>query len=283
MSVLSSKLPAHEWDDSEWMGELTENPPLSALSIPGTHDSCAIIYDHSNEPVAFDVYLQKHTLGEQLQMGARYIDARCCLIDGVFTMHHGPYYLDINFGDVLNICNDFLSRHPSEVILIRVKQEYSEASDVDFIEVFNKKYKTDNMYLSSIIPNLDDVRGGVVIISNVAGLPGLQWNDLDVEDNYNVYANEKIELVKQAVGRAYYDNKTGRGIMHLTGLNIQTNFLQNPYSSSAEINGAIDTYLTILNSMGFNGKELALGVVAIDWYATTTNLQHRIINLNFNL
>lgn len=278
-----TETPQFDWDDSEWMSKITNNPLLCQLSIPGTHDSCAIMY-HNGGPGRYYIYVQYYDLAQQLELGSRYIDARCRLTDGVFTMHHGAYYLDINFGDVIRICNDYLKKHPRETILMRVKQEYSTESDQSFINVFNERYKKDNMYMSSEIPHLDEARGKIVIISNVAGLPGIQWNDMIIEDSYDVNVDTKIDKVKSAFNRAHNDNINKNTSMHFTGLNITGSFFgYDPYTASRTINAAIDQYLASLKDSGVNGRELALGIIPIDWYMLNGLLPHRIINLNANL
>ena len=45
-------------------------------------------------------------------------------------MHHDRYYLNQNFGDVLNKTVAFLRDNPGEVVYMRLKQEYSSVMTI---------------------------------------------------------------------------------------------------------------------------------------------------------
>ncbi|PHM27525.1 hypothetical protein [Xenorhabdus innexi] len=52
------------------------------------------------------------------------------------------------------------------------------------------------MYLSSNIPSLGEVRGKIVVFSNVSGLPGIHWRAANIQDDYDpVNLNIKEEQI----------------------------------------------------------------------------------------
>ncbi|GGW79849.1 hypothetical protein GCM10010320_72350 [Streptomyces caelestis] len=59
------------------------------------------------------------------------------MADGSFAIHHGASYPNMMSGDVLVACRDFLAARPSETVLMRVKQEYSEDTDATFRRIFD--------------------------------------------------------------------------------------------------------------------------------------------------
>jgi hypothetical protein len=54
----------------DWMRSLPDSTPLSAISIPGTHDSAAL---HGG----LAAQCQSWTIKDQLEAGIRFIDVRC--------------------------------------------------------------------------------------------------------------------------------------------------------------------------------------------------------------
>lgn len=105
-----------------WMSAIPDITPLSAMSIPGTHDSMAV--DVSR-------YAECQTLPLLSQLddcGVRFIDIRLRQMDNGFACHHGMVYLNKNFADVLNDLKAFLKTHPTETIVMSVKEEYDSAS-----------------------------------------------------------------------------------------------------------------------------------------------------------
>lgn len=117
-------------DTRAWMGGHGDGTPLQRLTIPGTHDSGARFGGPWSE-------CQNTTIAQQLDSGIRFLDVRCRVTGGSFAIHHGVSYQNMMFGDVLVACRDFLAAHPSETVLMRVKQEYSSDSDATFRAVFD--------------------------------------------------------------------------------------------------------------------------------------------------
>lgn len=169
----------------DWMSALGDATPLSRLTIPGTHDSGARHGGALTE-------CQTLSISQQLEYGIRFLDIRCRSIGGSFAIHHGPVYQQLMFGDVLVACADFLAAHPRETVLMRVKQEYSQVSDADFLAVFNDYLDNRGwrglFHLGGTLPSLGEARGRVVLISDVPTLPAVGWwsSQLDLQDNWTV-------------------------------------------------------------------------------------------------
>ncbi len=100
-----------------WMGDIPDDVLVTALSIPGTHDSGCI-----DGPLGF-FKTQDLDLPEQLNAGIRFLDIRLAHYQDDLLVHHDVIYMGKNYKDVLEICADFLVRHPSETILMSVEGE----------------------------------------------------------------------------------------------------------------------------------------------------------------
>ena len=166
------------------MSALGDATPVQRLTIPGTHDSGARI----GGPW---VACQNTSVDAQLTSGVRFLDVRCRAIDNVFAIHHGAFYQELMFGDVLNACRAFLQAHPSETVLMRVKQEYSEVGAEEFRRIFDL-YLDDKGYrslfrLDAGLPTLGQARGRVVLLADSDGLGGVRYADpqlFDIQDDY---------------------------------------------------------------------------------------------------
>ncbi len=102
---------------TSWMGEIPDDVLVTALSIPGTHDSGCI-----DGPLGF-AKTQNLDLVEQLNAGIRFLDIRLAHYQDDLFVHHDVIYMGKTYKDVLKICSDFLVRHPSEAILMSVNEE----------------------------------------------------------------------------------------------------------------------------------------------------------------
>ncbi|MGH3971956.1 MAG: phosphatidylinositol-specific phospholipase C [Pseudonocardiaceae bacterium] len=102
---------------SSWMGDISDDVQVTALSIPGTHDSGCIV-----GPLGL-AKTQNLDIPEQLDAGIRFLDIRLAHYQDSLLVHHDVIYMGKSYKDVLQICADFLVRHPSETILMLVKEE----------------------------------------------------------------------------------------------------------------------------------------------------------------
>ena len=116
-------------DLSRWMAGLADDAPLSAITIPGTHDSgarfggAAPVVDFVT---ALWVQAQNWTVTQQLNAGVRFLDMRChAEPDGTLRIHHMFVDEQLSLTDVLRECVAFLAANPTEALLMRVQQEAS--------------------------------------------------------------------------------------------------------------------------------------------------------------
>lgn len=102
---------------SSWMRDIPDDARVIALSVPGTHNSCSI-----NGPFGF-AKTQDLDLPEQLDAGVRFLDIRLSHYQDNLFVHHDVVHMGRSYADVLAVCSSFLKRHPSEAILMSVKDE----------------------------------------------------------------------------------------------------------------------------------------------------------------
>lgn len=111
-----------------WMARVPDATPLTRLSIPGTHDTFTFTL---TDNVVFQC--QNHDLPAQLRAGLRYFDVRGRLVvpasqqqaatDPVIGIFHGHVPTGHTFEDVLLTLFAYLDAHPSEGVVLRVKEE----------------------------------------------------------------------------------------------------------------------------------------------------------------
>ncbi len=145
-----------------WMRWVPDSTPLSVLSIPGTHDTMS----HYGGPIA---KTQSLPLAEQLRAGIRSIDIRTRHIEDRFAIHHGIVFQQAMFGDVLNICNDFLTANPTETILLWLAEDGPDAVDCtrDYHETF--EWYRDQSGLGGRIATIPNPRQYDIPLGNLRG------------------------------------------------------------------------------------------------------------------
>jgi 1-phosphatidylinositol phosphodiesterase len=177
LAIHTNHLP----DYTSWMATLPDTLPISAISIPGTHNS------HTYYRALPSVRCQVHPIHSQLENGIRFLDIRVqpvhavnakkkdlYLVHGAFPVSlTGPKYLE----PVLSVCYDFLAAHPSEMILVSLKREgVGSASDEHLARILEEHYITPHAskwHVGTTIPYLRDVRGKLVLIRRYATAPTL--------------------------------------------------------------------------------------------------------------
>src|SRR5262249_12066678 len=128
---------------------------------------------------------QSLTLQEQLDAGIRFIDIRVKqdTHDGKpdFGIYHGKTNLNWSglwfSSDIVAVCNQFLVDHPTETILMSVKDEWG--STTDFEQNLKLHLTSDNCLLTTFVPALQQARGKIVLFRRyefgTAGIPA--WKD----------------------------------------------------------------------------------------------------------
>lgn len=166
---------------SSWMRSFRDETPLSALSIPGTHNSPTC---HRALP---SVRCQATSPPEQLQNGVRFFDIRVqpespqdptkdalILVHSVFPISlTGAKY----FRDLLKEVYTFLDQNPSETVIMSIKREGTgNANDAQLSRILRDYYAGDvnRWFTAPRIPTLGEARRKIVLIRRFALEDGLR-------------------------------------------------------------------------------------------------------------
>lgn len=170
----------------DWMSYIPDNVAIKDISIPGTHDSGARFGGAAAQA-------QSWTVTKQLNAGVRYLDIRCRPTGTSFAIHHGPFFQNQMFGDVMNEVVNFLNAHPTEAVVMRIQSEHDpEAGSKSFQEIWDAYATTYKNHLftgTNANATLGSVRGKVYILcnANCTGY-GTSYNSItDIQDRYKVY------------------------------------------------------------------------------------------------
>ncbi|MGW0960345.1 phosphatidylinositol-specific phospholipase C [Streptomyces gelaticus] len=254
----------------DWMGAIPDATELRALTIPGSHDSGARYGGPWTE-------CQNTTIAEQLTSGIRFLDVRCRITGGSFAIHHGASYQNLMFGDVLGACWDFLAAHPTETVLMRVKQEYSEESDAAFRAVFDDYLDGRGwrplFRIDPALPSLGGARGKVVLLADNGGLPGVRYADpelFDIQDDYMAEPFAKYPKIEAQFRKAV--QQPGKLYMNY----VSTAALMPPRWNADRLNPQVHSFLDGSEASGWTG----LGIVPLDFPATRSGLVESLIRHN---
>ncbi|GLV74280.1 phosphatidylinositol-specific phospholipase C [Streptomyces hygroscopicus] len=254
----------------DWLSAIADSTPVQRLTLPGTHNSGARFGGPWTE-------CQNTTVADQLASGIRFLDVRCRAFDNAFPIHHGAFYQHLNFDDVLGACRSFLSAHPSETVLMRVKQEYSEESAAEFRRIFDS-YLDDKGWrslfrLDSTLPTLGQARGRVVLLADSDNMPGVRYGDgalFDIQDDYMTEPIGKYPKIEAQFRKAAA--QPGKLFVNY----VSTAALLPPRSNADRLNPRVTSFLEGAEAQGWTG----LGIVPMDFPNTTSGLVDALIRHN---
>ncbi|MEV6955649.1 phosphatidylinositol-specific phospholipase C [Streptomyces sp. NPDC051183] len=254
----------------DWMAGLGDSTALQRMTIPGTHDSGA-------RQGGLYVACQNTSIAEQLDSGIRFLDVRCRVTGGSFAIHHGAFYQNLMFGDVLVACANFLGAHPRETVLMRLKQEYSEDSDATFRAVFDDYLDNRGwrplFRIADALPTLGQARGKVVLLADNGGLPGLRYGDgnvFDIQDDWNAEPFAKRGRIENQFRRAV--QQPGKLFMNYTS----TSAYMPPRWNSDRLGPQVHAFVDGGEMAGRTG----LGIVPMDFPNTRSGLVASLIRHN---
>lgn len=167
------------------MAAIPDERPLSQLTMPGSHNTMAVYGGVYAE-------CQSWSLAAQLRAGIRFLDIRLRHVDGTLTLHHGVSYQRGHFGHVLEAVTQFLDEYPSETVLMRVREEFSETGDIygAVVDYIHRYAHWDRLWHSRLVPTMGQARGKIVILQNFDGPAlGMSYYSMDIADDWKVRKN----------------------------------------------------------------------------------------------
>lgn len=259
-------------DGASWMSALPADRSLTELSIPGTHESCA-----QREPFPSTARCQRLDLTKQLQAGVRFLDVRCRHFHDRFEIHHGQIYQGLAFDEVLEDVTEFLHAHPSETIVMSVKQEHTpEGNDRSFAATFDA-YVARNPGVWSLgdhVPTLGAARGKIVLFrrfpaEGAKGIDATYWPNkqtfsahgvvpMQVQDEYEVDDNAaKWKVISRQLDAARTGDHGTLFVNFTSGYRSRLFGVPDIRAVSSDVNERLDGYLT-----SARGR---LGIIAADF------------------
>jgi uncharacterized protein YceK len=163
------------YDAANWMARLADDTPLTAIAIPGTHDSATFGMVGLDLP---DVSRCQNTGADFLQQltdGIRFFDLR---VGSDGKLHHdyvicfdswpNAIYIDEVFDRIVS----FLDAHPSETALVLIKHEYGNSQNDYLAHVQAAIDAYGNRVYTGTGTDIDlsEVRGRIVLLDGGGNL-----------------------------------------------------------------------------------------------------------------
>lgn len=225
-----------------WMQNLFDLLPVSQISIPGSHDSAAMLKDS----IAFKYKIlkpiekhmnsmtqtQRHVEGDirnnfiyQLNSGIRYFDLRCYLNKktNALKLSHGGIDQKIFLIEIFNVLNSFLEENPSEIIFIKLKHEgmnfasknlnyfsniekHKKISKKEFsskyLELISKMFHRFNIDYNNNIPKVKDCRGKIFVFHDDCFDYDINQNQMKYYKNF-IYGINLVQLKNQGLYKKF--------------------------------------------------------------------------------
>ena len=261
-----------------WMSNLPEKKSLSEFTIPGTHDSAAVSHIQH-------VACQTMNIMNQLNAGVRYFDLRGGLVyetDEPVVYHGLVHIQNTTFsGTVFAPMYAFLKSHPSEGILLQIKQDGpGSGGEQQFGDAVDKLINANmNMWLlGNGVPNTTQIRGKIQLIRrywtrNTPGPWGInltgwsrQDNDpnfalrsgtstIQIQDKYAITINPPSYSIVQVVGDKFkvVKDHLDRAKADLDISKLYLNFA----SATSTVDGSLKDI--IVNALSNDPQKIALG------------------------
>ncbi len=210
----------------------------------------------------------------------RFLDVRCRITGGSFAIHHGASYQNLMFGDVLGACWDFLAARPTETVLMRVKQEYSEESDAAFRAVFDDYLDNRGCArCSTSATRCPRSAGGPAArwccSPTTAGCPGVRYADPALFDIQDDYMAEPFAKYPPKIEAQFRRAAAGPGKLFMNY--VSTAALLPPRWNADRLNPQVHSFL---DSAETAGGWTGLGIVPLDFPATRSGLVESLIRHN---
>lgn len=247
-------------DLSDWMSGLPSDLPLAEVTMPGTHNSASYAFGESQyAAVVAASRCQSRSLAMQLRLGIRFFDLRV-RPDGLLC--HGPVPCDLSLEGALKIFKAFLTAHPGEILLVRIKDEVGSRSSAKVVDGLVRELAESAEYplfLQMRLPLLKEVRGRIVLLCEWSGGQlGLPWagDSMRIQDEYwQNSGTKKFHIVKKHFAEA----SPSADLLHVHFTSATNLPRKLPVMLARRINPLLVEYLRTAMCNEF------LGVVAMDF------------------
>lgn len=252
---------------ANWMDSVGGSKKLSRLSIPGTHDSASRYIDPTvhKDDKSPRLTTQTASIRGQLDSGIRFLDIRVGYTGGEFRLYHENVFLGLDFGQVRDMCKNFLTANPRETIIMSLNKETDAPFDTNPAMNFQARFQTycnENpslWYLGNTIPTLRTARGKIVLFRRFA-------------------LDDATKTVGIDASAGFPNNKTDTITTTAATLTIQDMFSQTGTDETKEAKWtAIENLLTNASRAGSSANTLflnftsAAGVVDVDFPLSVAN------------
>ncbi|XP_022062875.1 1-phosphatidylinositol phosphodiesterase [Acanthochromis polyacanthus] len=250
--------PNPEFLNPSWMASIPDDQPLSEVTMPGTHNTMAVFGGVYAE-------CQTWSLASQLRAGVRFLDIRVRHVRGNLTIHHGVSYQRAHFGHVLEGVVDFLQEYPSETVLMRLREEFSETGDIygAVVDYIHRYAHWDLLWHSRLVPTMGEARGKLIIMQEFSGPDlGMRYGSMDIADDWQVptlmYVESKWQSVYNHLEAAPTGNKAQIFLTFSSGAGV----FAHPRAVAQCIMPQLYNYLKAKT-----GQNLRFGIICMDFPA----------------
>jgi len=222
--------------NTSWMNSIPDSTKLTQMTIPGTHNSCAL---HG----ICCARTQTWSLPEQMNAGLRYFDIRLRLYNNTLRAFHDFVDQIDTFDIILNYALNFLEQNPSESIIMQIVKEYKVENCSKSMQEMYDEYTKD--IKDKIVDfkkkddiKMGDIRGKILMVKifgrSTRFMPGfLVQNNWTV--NWRFSINKKKRKIKEHIHRALAfknDNK-----IFLNYLSCSSDYaMMTPYTAAKKCN-----------------------------------------------
>uniref|UniRef100_A0A8C7P6X9 Phosphatidylinositol-specific phospholipase C X domain-containing protein n=1 Tax=Oncorhynchus mykiss TaxID=8022 RepID=A0A8C7P6X9_ONCMY len=253
----------------KWMESIPDDKLLSAVTIPGTHESLTLYGGPLTQ-------CQAWTLENQLKAGLRYFDIRveASMFHNILDVMDG-HLVHTKFHEVLNILWEFLDKHGSESVLLRVTlQGISMKKAGKCIKTLIENSE-DRVWTKIFVPKMQEARGKIIFVQSTNFNVGTLNHDTFVTGDFTF---KDIENKMKKITKHLKEAEENCGHALALTDSSATAIFKGPKTVAKVINGQLNKLIVELQT-GSN-KPDCLGVISMDF--PSPDLIHNIIEINRN-
>lgn len=260
-AIMPTKVASATSGQSDWQSNLSDDTPVSHLSIPGTHNSTAFnIYQVSF--IKDRAECQSENIESQLASGIRAFDLRYKYEYNKFYLYHGSYACNdsdngqFTLNKVFDKLATYLKAHPNEFVIVNLQKESGNYNSTALTQLKNEYGIYTNFSHNT---KVKDIRGKIVDAS------GYMQSASGIYNTWNTTVNGKVSDLKNVFSAAPSVSKNYVGLIDqkvtYTNIAFQTSAL---FTTPKNYASEVQKYF--LNSDPFKSYgQKAYGIVMYDY------------------